>query len=129
MMASRFSRLFRLWLLASLKTSPDHLHFVPLFLKLFCLCKFGLPFFLEFCPIIVEDCFWWSLISRFGLMSLVLFLTLVRLFFSFVFLVSKSCEALGRARLGFFDFPFFFFLLSPAYLHGSWFLLGFAHRE
>ena len=45
MMASRFSRLFQLWLLASLKTFPDRLHFVPLFLKLFCLCKFGLPFF------------------------------------------------------------------------------------
>ena len=45
MMASQFSRLFRLWLLASLKTFLDRLHFVPLFLKLFCLCKFGLPFF------------------------------------------------------------------------------------
>ena len=35
---------------------------------------------------------------------------LVRLFFSSVFLVSKSCKVLGRARLGFcisFDFPFF----------------------
>ena len=32
------------------------------------------------------------------------------LYFFFFFLVSKSCEALGRARLGFcifFDFPFF----------------------
>ena len=35
MMASRFSRLFRLWLLASLKTFLDHLHFVLLFSKLF----------------------------------------------------------------------------------------------
>ena len=48
MMVSRFLRLFWLWLLASLKTSPDRLHFVPLFLKLFCLCKFRLPFFLNF---------------------------------------------------------------------------------
>ena len=48
-------------------------------------------------------------------------MVLVRLFLSFVFLVSKSCEALGLARLGFcifFDFPFFLF--SPAYIHGSW---------
>ena len=111
-MASRFSCLFRLWLLASLKTSPDRLHFVPLFLKLFCLCKFGLPFFLEFCPTIIQDCFWWSLISRLGLVSLVLFLALVRLFFSFVFLVSKTCEALGRARLGFYIFFDFFFFFS-----------------
>ena len=46
-------------------------------------------------------------------MSLVLFLVLVRLFLSFVFLVSKSCEALGLARLGFcifFDFLFFSYL-------------------
>ena len=113
MMASRFSHLFRLWLLPSLKTSSYRLHFVPLFLNLFCLCKFGLTFFLEFCPTIVQDYFWWSLISRLGLVSLVLFLALVRLFFSSVFLVSKSCEALGRARLGFyifFDFPFFSYL-------------------
>ena len=48
MMASRLSHLFRLWLLASLKTSPDHFHFVPLFLKLFYLYKFGLPFLLNF---------------------------------------------------------------------------------
>ena len=34
-------------------------------------------------------------------MSLVLSLVLVRLFFSFAVLVSKSCEALGLARLGF----------------------------
>ena len=45
MMAFRLSRLFQLWLLVSLETPPDHLHFVPLFLKLFCLCKFGLLFF------------------------------------------------------------------------------------
>ena len=43
-------------------------------------------------------------------MSLILFLVLVRLFFSFVFLVSKSCEALGLARLGF--YIFFDFLFS-----------------
>ena len=46
-------------------------------------------------------------------MSFVVFLVLVRLFFPSVFLVSKSCEALGRARLGlciFFDFPFFSYL-------------------
>ena len=45
-----------------------------------------------------------------GVVSLVLFLALVRLFFSSVFLVSKSCEVLGRARSGFclsFDFPLF----------------------
>ena len=35
MTVSRFPNLFRLWLLASLKTSPDRLHFVPLFSKLF----------------------------------------------------------------------------------------------
>ena len=119
MMASRFSRLFRLWLLASLKTSPDRLHFVPLFLKLFCLCKFGLPFFLEFCPIIVQNCFWWSLISRLWLVSLILFLALVRLFFSSVFLVSKSCETLGCAQLGFFNFPFFSYLVIRAIV-GVW---------
>ena len=131
MMASRFSCLFWLWLLASLKTSPDRLHFVPLFLKIFFLFKFELPFFLEFCPTIVQDCFWLSLTSRLGLASLVLFLVLVRLFFFFVFLVSKSCKALGLARLGFcifFDFPIFF-LLNLAYIHGSWSLLCFAHRE
>ena len=43
-------------------------------------------------------------------MSLILFLVLVRLFFSFVFLVSKSCEDLGLARLGF--YIFFDFLFS-----------------
>ena len=35
MMAFRISRLYRLWLLISLKMFPDRLHFVPLFLKLF----------------------------------------------------------------------------------------------
>ena len=47
-------------------------------------------------------------------MSLVLFLVLVRIFLSFVFLVSKSCEALGLARLGFnifFDFLFSYLAL------------------
>ena len=142
MMASRFSRLFRLWLLASLKTSPNRLHFVSLFSKLFCLCKFVLPvslflplqvcasFFLESSPTSVQDCFRWSLISRLRLVSLVLFLALVHIFFSSVLLVSKSCELLGRARLGFcISFDFSFFLVNPAYLHGSWSLLCFAHRE
>ena len=57
-------------------------------------------FFLESSPTSVQDCFRWSLISRLGLVSLVLFLALVHLFFSFVLLDSKSCEVLGRARLG-----------------------------
>ena len=111
-----------LWLLASLKSSPDRLHFVPLFSKPFCLCKFVLSFslflplqfcasfFLESCSTSVQDCFRWSLISRLGLVSFVLFLALVHLFFSSVLLVSKSCEVLGCARLGFcisFDFSFF----------------------
>ena len=43
-------------------------------------------------------------------MSLVLFLVLVRLLFSFIFLVLKSYEALGLARLGF--YIFFDFLFS-----------------
>ena len=114
MMASRFSRLFRMWLLVSLKTSPDRLHFVPLLLKLFCLYKFGLPFFFS---CILSD-------YRSGLLFVVPDISLgacvPRLVSSlgksflllcfFFFLVSKSCEALGRARLGlciFFDFPFF----------------------
>ena len=130
MMASRFSCLFWLWLLSSLKTFPDRLHFVPLFSKLFCLYKFVLPFFLESCPTSVHDYFWWSLIFRLGLVSLVLFLALVGLFFSFVFLVAESCEVLGRTQLGF-SFPLISLpsLLNPAYLHGSWSLLYFAHRE
>ena len=57
MMASRFLRLFRLWLLASLKMSLDRLHFVPLFLKLFCLCKFGLPFFVNFVRLLFRTAF------------------------------------------------------------------------
>ena len=48
MMASRFSRLFRLWLLAFLKTSLDRLHFVPLFLKLFASTSLGFLFSLIF---------------------------------------------------------------------------------
>ena len=46
--------------------------------------------------------------------SLVIFLVLVRLFFSFVFLVLKSSEALGLAQLGFcifFDFLFSYLAL------------------
>ena len=114
MMASRFPHSFRLWLLASLKTSPDRLHFVPLFSKLFCLCKLVLPFSLFSCPTSVQDCFWWSLISRLGSVSLVLFLVSVRLFFSSIFLVSKSCEVLERAWLGFcIFFDFSFFLAKP----------------
>ena len=57
MMTSRFLRLFQLWLLASLKTSPYRLHFVPLFLKLFCLCKFRLPFFLNFVRLLFTTAF------------------------------------------------------------------------
>ena len=100
MMVFRFSRLFRSWLLASLKTSFDRLHCVPLFLKLFASASL-LFFFLEICPIIVQGCFWWFLISRLGVVPLVLFLGLIRLFFFFVFLGSKSCEVLGLDRLGF----------------------------
>ena len=49
-----------------------------------------------------------------GFVSLVLFLVLVRLFFSFVFLVLKSYEALGLARLGFYIFfDFLFSHLAP----------------
>ena len=66
MMASRFPRLFRLWLLASLKMSPDRLHFVPLFSKIFCLCKLVLPFPLFYCSTSVQDYFQWSLIPRLG---------------------------------------------------------------
>ena len=57
MMASRFLHLFWLWLLASLKTSLDRLHFVPLFLKLFYLCKFGLPVFLNFVRLLFRTAF------------------------------------------------------------------------
>ena len=52
MMAFRFSHSFQLWLLASLKTSSDHLYCVPLFLKLFAYLGF---FFLEIFPIIAQD--------------------------------------------------------------------------
>ena len=51
-----------------------------------------------------------TLIYRLGMVSLVLFLALVRLFFSSILLVLKSYEVLGRARLGLcisLDFPFF----------------------
>ena len=67
-MAFRLLCLFRLWLLVSLKTPLDRLHFVPLFLKLFCLCKFRLFFFFffEICPAIAQGCFWWFLISHLG---------------------------------------------------------------
>ena len=116
MMAFRFSRLFWLRPLASLKTSPDRLRFVPLFLKLFTsvsLCSF----FLEICPTIVRGCFWWFLISRLGVESFVLFLGLGRLFLFFVFSGSKSCEVLGLARLGF--CIFFNFLFPCLALHIS----------
>ena len=65
MMAFRFSRSFRLWLLASLKTSFECLYCVPLFLKLFASASLGF-FFLEICPIIAQDYFWWFLTSRLG---------------------------------------------------------------
>ena len=45
-----------------------------------------------------------------GVVPLVLFLGLVRLFFFFVFGGSKSCEVIGLARLG---FCIFFDLLFP----------------
>ena len=109
MMAFRLSRLFRLWLLASLKTLPDCLYFVPLFLKLFVSASLSFSF-LEIFLTIVQGCFWWFLISRLGVVSLVLFLGLVRLFFFLVFSSSKFHEFLGLALLVvlcyFFDFLF-----------------------
>ena len=56
-MASRFSCLFLLWPLASLKTSPDRLHFVPLFLNLFCLYKFVLLFLLNLIRLVFRTAF------------------------------------------------------------------------
>ena len=109
MMAFRFLRLFRLWLLASLNMSPDRLHFIPLFLKLFCLCKFVFPFFLNLVRLVFRTAFGGPWFLAWGSCPS-LFLALVRLFFSSIFLVSKSCEVLGLARLGFcisFDFPLF----------------------
>ena len=91
MMAFRLSHLFRLWLLASLKTLLDRLHFVPMFLKLFASASLSFSF-LEICLTIVQGCFWWFLISRSGVVSLVLFLGLVRLFFFLVFSGSKFHE-------------------------------------
>ena len=55
--------------------------------------------------------------ARLGFVSLVLFLVLVHHFFSFVFLVLKSYEVLGVARLGF--YIFFDFLFSYVALHIS----------
>ena len=97
MMAFQLSRLFKLWLPVSLETPPDRLHFVSLFLKLFASASLGFFFFfsLEICPAIAQGCFWWFLISSLGVVFLILFLGLVRLFFFFVFSGSKSCEVLG----------------------------------
>ena len=96
MISFQLLRLFRLWLLASLKTLPDRLHFVPLFLKLFASASLSFSF-LEICLTIVQGCFWWLLISRLGVVSLILFLGLVRLFFFLVFSGSKFREFLGLA--------------------------------
>ena len=96
MMAFRLSRLFRLWILASLKMLPDRLHFVPLFLKLFAFASLSFSF-LEICLTIVQGCFWWFLISHLGVVSLILFLGLVRLFFFLVSLGSKFHEFLAFA--------------------------------
>ena len=71
MMAFRFLRSFRLWLLASLKTSSVRLYYVPLFLKLFASAILGF-FFLEICPIIAQDCFWWFLTVCIGASFLLL---------------------------------------------------------
>ena len=61
-------------------------------------------------PTIVQGCFWWFLISRLGVVSLVLFMGLVHLLFFFVFSGSKSCEVLRACLVGvlhyFFDFLF-----------------------
>ena len=109
MMAFRFSRSFQLWLLALLKMSFDRLHCVLLLLKLFAFASLAF-FFLEICLIIVHGCFWWFLISRLGVVPLVLFLGLVRLFFFFVFFefeVLKGFRAcLVRVLHYFFDFLF-----------------------
>ena len=111
MMTFRFSRSFRLWLLASLKTSLDLLYCVPLFLKLFASASLGF-FFLEICPIIAQDCFWWFLTSRFrgrpfrsvpGIGASFLFF--------FVFSGSKSCVVLGLAWLEFCIISYKSFLL------------------
>ena len=72
MMAFRFSLSFWPWLLASLKTSFDRLHYVPLFLKLFSSAILGF-FFLEICLTIVQGCFWRFLISGSGVVPLVFF--------------------------------------------------------
>ena len=95
-MSFRLSRLFRLWLQTSLKTLPDRLHFVPLFLNIFSSASLSFSL-LEICLTIVQGCFWWFLISRLGVVSLVLFLGLVRLFFFLVFSGSKFREFLGLA--------------------------------
>ena len=96
MMVFRLLRLFRVWLLDSLKTLPDRLHFVPLFLKLFASVSLSFSF-LKICLTIVQGCFWWFLISRLGVVSLVPFLGLLRLFFFLVFPSSKFREFLRLA--------------------------------
>ena len=128
-MAFRFPHSFRLWLLTSLKTSSNRLYYAPLFLKLFASASLGF-FFLEICPIIVQDCFWWFLTSHLGVVPFIPFLGLLCLFFFFVFSGSKSYEVLGLVGWGsslFIQIPFFLF--SLAYLHGSWSLLCFSYRE
>ena len=96
MMAFRLSHLFQFWLLASLKTLIGCLHFVPILLKLFASVSLSFSF-LEICLAIVQGYFWWFLISNLGVVSLVLFLGLVRLFFFLVFSGSKFREFLRLA--------------------------------
>ena len=130
MTASQFPSLFRLWILPSLKTSPDRLHFVPLFSKLFSLCKLVLPFSLFYCPTSVQDYFQWSLIPRLGpvphLVSVLGTSSFLLCPFGFeILLGSRACPVGGSA------FPLISrsSLLNPTYLHGSWSLLCSAHRE
>ena len=61
----RFLRFISAVTSSFLKTPPDCLHFVPLFLKLFASTSLSF-FFLVVRPTIVQGCFWWFLISRLG---------------------------------------------------------------
>ena len=109
-MAFLFSRSFRLWLLASSKTSFDRLYCASLFLKIFASTSLGF-FFLEICPTIAQDCFWWFLTSRLGVVPSVLFLGLVHLFFFFIFFGFEVLRSVRACLVG--VLHYFFKFLSP----------------